>query len=100
MLFRSRAWTAGAILLGTFAASACGLVDPEYATEGIVRFLELEGGCWVIEVGAETIEPLDLPEEFKIDGLRVFFEGEERDDLASICMVGPIVELLDIQRTS
>ena len=95
-----KAWTAGVVLLGTFAASACGLVDPEYSTEGVVHFLEIEGGCWVIEVGTETIEPIDLPEDFKVDGLRVFFEGERRDDLASICMVGPIVELLDIRRSS
>ena len=43
------------------------------------------------------LEPIDLPADFRVDGLAVFFEANERTDLASICQVGRIVELDFIQ---
>ncbi|KPJ61703.1 MAG: hypothetical protein AMJ46_00285 [Latescibacteria bacterium DG_63] len=67
--------------------------------EGTVQFLDIEGGCWRI-AGNDGVnyEPINLPEEFKEDGLAVRFKVKYRDDLVSICMVGRIVELLSIRR--
>lgn len=79
------------------AAPACDILTPELDGQGVVRFIDVEGGCWAIESGGDLYEPIDLPEAFEQDGLGVDFEAVERDDLASICQVGPIVELLRIR---
>jgi hypothetical protein len=63
-----------------------------------VRFLNLEGGCWTLEPapGVHYL-PLNLPEQFRRDGLNVQADLLRRDDYASICMVGPVVEILSIR---
>ena len=76
---------------------SCGLTEPDFESEGTVRFVDVEGGCWIIDTADERLEPIDLPADFRVDGLRVFFEANERSDLASICQVGRIVELDFIQ---
>jgi hypothetical protein len=65
--------------------------------DGVVLFLEIEGGCWVIDAGPVRLEPINLTEEFQVDGLLVSFQAVERTDLASICQVGQIVELTSIR---
>jgi hypothetical protein len=85
------------------AATGCGLTDPGLDETGTVRFFEIEGGCWVIDAtdtdtGATVrLEPTNLPEQLRVDGLKVRFEAHPRPDLASICMVGQIVELTGIE---
>lgn len=78
------------------AAPACDILTPDLDGNGVVRFIDIEGGCWTIEAAGDLYEPIDLPAAFQEDGLEVDFEAVERDDLASICQVGPIVELLRI----
>ncbi len=80
---------------GTAARRATG---PDLDTVGTVTFHEIEGGCWTIEVEEEGYEPITLPEEFKTDGLQVHFEANFRDDMASVCMVGRLIEVLEIER--
>jgi hypothetical protein len=94
MTTRSLVLTAALFL--TIGAS-CDVTTPALDDVGTVRFIALEGGCWVIETADEVYEPINLPEEFWTDGLGVSFEAVERTDMASICMVGTIVELLRIQ---
>ena len=81
-------------------AGSCQLLGPDASLsgEGTVRFLEIEGGCWVIESAGETYEPLFLPREFEEDGLRVTFEARPSRDAVSTCQVGPIIELVEIDR--
>jgi hypothetical protein len=67
------------------------------AVNASIRFLNLEGGCWTIAVTDAYYLPLNLPADFKRDGLPVRVEFRERDDYGSICMVGPVVEILSIQ---
>jgi len=63
-------------------------------TQGIIEFLEIEGGCWVIK-GDEGIvyQPINLDSAYQIAGIRVKFEGTLRDDLGSICNSGDLVEI-------
>ncbi len=93
---RPRAFFSAALALLTLGAS-CGITTPELDEVGAVEFIDIEGGCWVIETADETYEPINLPESLRTDGLGVTFQAQEREDLASICMVGTIVELLRIQ---
>lgn len=96
-----RSLSVPALVLGLAlsALTACdGLLGPEGFTEvGTVRFLAIEGGCWSVETASERYEPVDLPERFRQDGLRVRFEAEVRDDLASVCQIGPLIELREIE---
>ncbi len=78
--------------------AACSATGPDLDTVGTVRFHDIEGGCWTIEVEEEGYEPITLPEEFKTDGLQVHFEANFRDDMASVCMVGRLIEVLEIER--
>lgn len=95
-----------ALLLGSLVALACTdlSVDPlESATQATlaasVQFLELEGGCWTLEVGEGVhYQPINLPDEFLHDGLLVSAELLRRDDFGSTCQVGPMVEVLSISR--
>ena len=87
-----------AILLAlAILPAACGITDPDFEDDGVVRFIGVEGGCWAIDVGEVRLEPINLTEEFRVDGLLVHFEAEERTDLASICQIGQIVELKSIR---
>ena len=99
------------LLLIALAVVACGgvSVDPPESSQGpaggpsavsaSVEFLTLEGGCWTLQVGEDLhYLPLNLPEEFRRDGLKVSVELRRRDDYASVCQVGPVVEVLSIRR--
>jgi hypothetical protein len=93
---RIRSWYL-ALLASVVTGTSCGITTPEIDAVGTVRFVGLEGGCWVIETAQEVYEPLNLPAEMRTDGLAVEFEAVERDDVASICMVGTLIELLRIR---
>jgi hypothetical protein len=81
----------------TWGTAACSSTGPDLDTVGTVTFHNVEGGCWTIETEEDGYEPINLAEEFKVDGLRVNFEANFRDDMASVCMVGRLIELLEIE---
>ncbi len=57
------------------------------------------GICWLIESDdGHTYAPINLSEEYQDDALRVRFEFEKRNDLASTCMQGIIIELNRIEK--
>ncbi|MDH3208307.1 MAG: hypothetical protein OEO79_17025 [Gemmatimonadota bacterium] len=80
-----------AVLVG-----ACGLTDPAFDADGVVRFVDVEGGCWGIDSAGQRLEPINLPERFRVDGLRVSFQAEDAADVASICQIGRLVRLTEI----
>jgi len=92
---------APAVLVSGFvlaaALASCGITGPDVEADGTVRFVDVEGGCWGIETDDVMYEPINLRESFRIDGLEVDFEAEERTDLSSICQIGVIVELTEIE---
>lgn len=68
---------------------------------GRVQYLDLEGGQYVISDAAGTnFSPLDLPAEFRVEGLAVEVDARRRDDVMSIGMTGPVIELLRIRRSA
>jgi hypothetical protein len=65
---------------------------------GTVEWMELEGGFFAIRAeDGTTYEVMNLPERFQEDGLPVEARAVPRGDMASIRMVGPIVELVRIR---
>lgn len=75
--------------------------DPDVVrVNGTVRFMTFEGGFWAVRGDDNvTYDPLGgLPAAFQSDGLRVRIEARQRNDMASVHMAGPIVEILTINR--
>lgn len=73
---------------------------PEGCTNATLRDLTgLDGCTWIIELtDGSRLEPVNL-NDFDIslsDGLSICIEYQERTDLASICMVGQIIELTSL----
>jgi hypothetical protein len=70
--------------------------DPDgFVVDGVVEFLDIEGGCWAMRTGDITrYEPLDLAEEFRRDGLKIRAALKLRTDVGSYCMLGPRVEVI------
>lgn len=68
---------------------------------GIVRQVELEGGLFVIDAADGTrYVPTNLPPAYQVDGLALEAEARRRDDMASIAMVAPLVELVRIRKAA
>jgi len=90
------------IALGLLLVGAgCDSLDDTEGTvtiEGTVRYVQLEGGFWAIEgTDGRTYDPVNLPEKFQHDGMRVRVQAVIRDDLGGIHMVGPIIEIRAIE---
>jgi hypothetical protein len=64
-----------------------------------VRHLDPEGGLFVIrDVDGTQYNPSNLPGGFQVDGMAVEAQARHRDEIATIGMVGPVVELQRISR--
>ncbi|MEK6840326.1 MAG: hypothetical protein AABX79_00005, partial [Nanoarchaeota archaeon] len=65
---------------------------------GVIQFVDIEGGCWkIVADNGTNYEPTNLNESFKQDGLEVEFEGKLQEDMASICQIGTLIELTEIE---
>ena len=66
-----------------------------------VKWISLEGGFYglVAEDGSKFL-PLNLPEEFREDGLKVKVRGKIRKDVATIYMWGTPLEIFEIELPS
>ena len=68
-----------------------------FEIQGTILHKDLEGGFFAIEGDdGRVYDPIDLPEPFKKDGLRVKVKAKLRNDVGSIHMVGDIIEILEI----
>jgi heat shock protein HslJ len=66
---------------------------------GTVHHLDVEGGVWVIRTTDGTqYKPVQLPEEYQVNGLSIEAEARRRDNVVSIDMAGQAIELLTIRK--
>jgi len=64
----------------------------EITKSGVMRYLELEGGCWQLAtLGGQYYEPVFGSEDLYKDGKKVVVRGIARPGLISICMVGTML---------
>jgi hypothetical protein len=81
------------IMIAGVAMTACGSRPPAAAEPAgepaTVRFIQVETGCWVIETQAERVQPVELAEEFKVDGLAVNVVLRDAPPMMGVCQVGP-----------
>jgi hypothetical protein len=86
--------------------TACGSRSPiapigpanPISISGTVQFFDLEGGFWAIKGDDGIIyDPKDpWPDRYRIQNLCVGILARVRTDLASVHMVGPVVEIVEI----
>ena len=73
-------------------------LDIVYGT-GTVRFLDFEGGFYgIFGDDGEHYDPVNLNDEFKVDGLRVRFVAKMLHGFVSFHMWGSIVSIIHIQK--
>jgi len=66
---------------------------------GIIRFFDLEGGFYcIIDSDGKHYYPINLSEEFQVDGLRVYFEAKILQDEGTSQMQEIAVSVLKIQK--
>jgi len=67
---------------------------------GTVEYLSFEGGFYgIVGDDGKHYDPINMPQEFKVDGLRIWFTANMTDYM-SFHMWGYIVELISIERLS
>ena len=72
---------------------------PLFLKTGTVRYISLEGGFYgIVTDTGEKYLPLNLPEEYRVDGLRVEFKARIRRDVVTIYMWGIPIEIIEIRR--
>ena len=83
----------GASVLSTQFANYFGLVHGK----GTVKYMGFEGGFYGIAGDdGKNYDPINMPQEFKVDGLRVQFTAN-LTDYGSFHMWGYVVELFSIE---
>jgi hypothetical protein len=65
---------------------------------GTVTFKDLEGGFYAIEsFDGKKYDPINLPESFRKDGLKVKATARPQKDVMSFRMYGEIIEVISIE---
>lgn len=91
----------GAVALATLGACAV-LSEPgpgdEFSARATVRFLNVEGGCWRLDLqNGDKYEPVDMPAGFRTDGRQVVVKLKIAGDMSSVCQVGQLARVVEIQ---
>ena len=64
---------------------------------GTVVYKDLEGGFWAIDAGdGSRYDPINLPEAFRKDGMKVQIKARLEPDAMSAHMYGSIIHILSI----
>ena len=92
------------LLIAAACLTACGAqpetnaATPSRGQPATVRFVNVETGCWALELDTQRVQPVDLPEEFKTDGLAVSVELRDAPDMMTVCQVGPLKHIEHIEK--
>jgi hypothetical protein len=65
--------------------------------DGTVRLLNVEGGCWIIDTNEGRVQPLDLPAEFRREGLAVVVTLSDVKDVVTSCQAGVLKHIETIE---
>jgi hypothetical protein len=86
------AWLSATLLIAALAGCGSGPGASAAATgePATVRFVNVETGCWVLETQAGRMQPVELAEEFRRDGLEVTVVLRDAPAMMSVCQVGPL----------
>ena len=63
-----------------------------------VRLVNVGGGCWVLSNKyGHRYEPMQLPEEYRQEGLQVLVTYRSRADVGSVCQLRDVIEIQEIE---
>jgi len=69
------------------------------SAQGTIEYIQLEGGFFgIIADNGDKYRPLNLPEDFQKDGVRVRFEGKINTDIMGVYMWGKVIEIKNIRK--
>ncbi|MDJ1181422.1 hypothetical protein PJF56_21385 [Roseofilum sp. BLCC_M91] len=60
---------------------------------GVIEHKPLGPGTWALVAEDVTYELKDAPDEIKQSGLQVQVEGTIREDVMTLAMIGPVLEV-------
>jgi hypothetical protein len=97
-----------AVVIVTIAFSVVGYISASNALRnqenlmrgrGTIQFVDLEGGFYgIVSDDGKRYQPINIEQEYHLNGLRVYFEGEILEDTVSIYMWGRPLSLVKIRR--
>ncbi|NUM69475.1 MAG: hypothetical protein HUU43_01395 [Ignavibacteriaceae bacterium] len=70
--------------------------SPENYEKGVVAWIPLEGGFWGIIADGKNYDPVNLPDQFKRDGIQVSFTYRIKNT-GSFHQWGTIIEIIEIR---
>jgi hypothetical protein len=73
------------------------LVSGASVIEASMEFVDIESGCWVLHTDSVRYEPLGLPSDFRVRGLKVRAVIAP-ENVGTYCAVGRVVRVLSIER--
>ena len=86
------------VLLALLCQSCMTDSGENFVGTGTIVYLSFEGGFYGIKGDdGKSYDPMNLPVEFRKEGMRVRFEAKELGNRASFHMWGIIVEIVHIQ---
>ena len=93
------------IVTGALGACAAGRsstqqalpADEPLSLSGTVHYIKVEGGCWVIDTPRGRFQPVELPERYRIEGLRVQVTLKAAPEVMSICQVAPLAHVESVR---
>ena len=72
---------------------------PSQTVTGTVRYIDVEGGFYgIVTDDGKKLDPVNLPQEFRKDGLRIRARVEPLQDRVSIRMWGTPVRIIEFKR--
>jgi hypothetical protein len=93
------------LAVGILFMNSCGsskeLEKGSMVLKGVMHRTEIEGGCWVFEANDGQRYELvgEKANQLQRDGLRAKIVVRPRPDLSSVCMIGNIIEVVEIVET-
>jgi len=71
-----------------------------FEIRGTISYIQLEGSFYgIITDDGKNLDPINLADEYKQNGLKVWLIYKEREDLASYHMWGTLIEIVKIQKS-
>ena len=72
---------------------------PPFHLTGTVTKMDIEGGLWVIRAqdGAKY-NVINLPQDFRVDGAEIEADARRRENVQTIDMAGPSIDIQRIRR--
>ncbi|MBS1902895.1 MAG: hypothetical protein JSS75_04255 [Bacteroidetes bacterium] len=74
-----------------------------YTVSGIMQHTDLEGGCWFLQTKKEKFELTGSPEDLRkcyVEGRLVTLRVVDRPFMASTCMLGRRIEIVEVLDTN